>query len=293
MNKLTSSIDNRVNLDEIMDKLRKNPLFKDIDININNLNSCLIMQDEHLNCLNCQGLDKCPNTEAGYKYVYNEGEFVLLRCNKKRDYDNINRQNSLIKTLYMPKNVREAKLENFILNTKERVSAYKKIVNFITNFEQEQTKGLYIYGNYGSGKTYLLGALANELAKRNIGSLLIYFPDLIRELRDSLGENRFTEIINELKTIPVLIIDDLGSENMTSFVRDEVLGPVLNYRMSENRPIFISSNLTPQQLLVHLETSGSSLDKTKSIRIMQRIGQISEAISLGGTFVNNDENKAL
>ena len=293
MNKLTSSIDNRVNLDEIMDKLRKNPLFKDIDININNLNSCLIMQDEHLNCLNCQGLDKCPNTEAGYKYVYNEGEFVLLRCNKKRDYDNINRQNSLIKTLYMPKNVREAKLENFILNTKERVSAYKKIVNFITNFEQEQTKGLYIYGNYGSGKTYLLGALANELAKRNIGSLLIYFPDLIRELRDSLGENRFTEIINELKTIPVLIIDDLGSENMTSFVRDEVLGPVLNYRMAENRPIFISSNLTPQQLLVHLETSGSSLDKTKSIRIMQRIGQISEAISLGGTFVNNDENKAL
>lgn len=293
MNKLTSPIDNRVNLDEIMDKLRKNPLFKDIDININNLNSCLIMQDEHLNCLNCQGLDKCPNTEAGYKYVYNEGEFVLLRCNKKRDYDNINRQNSLIKTLYMPKNVREAKLENFILNTKERVSAYKKIVNFITNFEQEQTKGLYIYGNYGSGKTYLLGALANELAKRNIGSLLIYFPDLIRELRDSLGENRFTEIINELKTIPVLIIDDLGSENMTSFVRDEVLGPVLNYRMAENRPIFISSNLTPQQLLVHLETSGSSLDKTKSIRIMQRIGQISEAISLGGTFVNNDENKAL
>lgn len=293
MNKLTSPIDNRVNLDEIMDKLRKNPLFKDIDINISNLNSCLIMQDEHLNCLNCQGLDKCPNTEAGYKYVYNEGEFVLLRCNKKRDYDNINRQNSLIKTLYMPKNVREAKLENFILNTKERVSAYKKIVNFITNFEQEQTKGLYIYGNYGSGKTYLLGALANELAKRNIGSLLIYFPDLIRELRDSLGENRFTEIINELKTIPVLIIDDLGSENMTSFVRDEVLGPVLNYRMAENRPIFISSNLTPQQLLVHLETNGSSLDKTKSIRIMQRIGQISEAISLGGTFVNNDENKAL
>ena len=40
------------------------------------------------------------------------------------------------------------------------------------------------------------------------------------------------------------MLDDLGSENMSAWLRDEVLGPVLNYRVLECKPLFISSNIS-------------------------------------------------
>ena len=68
---------------------------------------------------------------------------------------------------------------------------------------------------------------------------------------------------------------------MTTIVRDEILGPVLNYRMAEEKPLFISSNLTPEQLLSHLSLNATALDKTKAMRIMSRISQISELVNMG------------
>lgn len=283
MKKVDINLDNKINIDKIINDLKKDPLFSNINIDISNLNSCLIMKEENDNCKNCQGLNKCLNNQAGFKLVYEENTdcFLLKKCRLKQELDAKIQESSLIKTLYMPKSVREASLEKFSLDTPERKEIYKKVVNFITNYDVSHKLGLYIYGNYGCGKTYILGALAKELATKNIDSLLIYFPDLIRELKDSLNDDRFSSLINELKDVDVLMLDDVGSENMTTFVRDEILGPVLNYRMAEEKPLFISSNLTPEQLLSHLSLNATALDKTKAMRIMSRISQISELVNMG------------
>ena len=97
----------------------------------------------------------------------------------------------------------------------------------------EFVQGLYIYGAFSTGKTYILGCIANELARNNIKSLIIYFPDLVVELKSAIGTPRFEELLNHLKSVDVLLLDDLGSENMTPWLRDEILGPVLNYRLME------------------------------------------------------------
>lgn len=281
MDKLRTEISSDFKLDKVINAVKKDPLFKDVEVTLLNLNSCLVMQEEYSNCKNCPGLANCPNSNKGYYTIFKDNDFVLTKCKKKKEYDTINSQNKLIKTLYMPKNIREASLDKFQINTEERTEVYKKVCNFLTNYETSHQKGLYLYGTYGCGKTYILGALANALAKRNITSLLIYFPDLIRELKDSLKDDRFSNIINELKEIDVLMLDDLGSENLTSFVRDEVLGPVLNFRMGEGKSIFISSNLTPTQLREHLKIVDSSEDLTKAMRIVSRIFETSEAINMG------------
>jgi len=119
----------------------------------------------------------------------------------------------------------------------------------------------------------LLGAIAKELSKRNIKSFLIYFPDLIVDLKNSFGDNqRYTKIMNMLKTIDVLMIDDLGAENLSSWVRDEVLGPVVNYRVMEGLPILISTNIPfGQPLLNHLSNARNESDNLKGMRIFQRI----------------------
>ncbi len=280
MNKIKVELNQEYNPDDIISKLKAEPLLKNIDVNLFNLNDCLLLVEENKNCRKCKSLDDCLNSTRGYCTKYIDDSFILSRCKYKIKEDELREQNNLIKTLFMPKTIREASLEDFKLNTEERRQAYQKAVNFITNYENEK-KGLFIYGNYGSGKTYLLAAIANELAARHVKTLLIYFPDLIRELKDSIRDDSFSSIINELKNIDVLMLDDLGSENMTSFVRDDILGPILNYRMAEKKPVFISSNLTPEQLIPYITITNTSIDQSKAIRILTRIQNVCEIITLG------------
>jgi primosomal protein DnaI len=79
-----------------------------------------------------------------------------------------------------------------------------------------------------------------------------------------------------LKSIDVLMIDDVGSEKMTDWLRDEIIGPIVNYRLMEGKPIFMSSNLTPLQYKEHLALS----DKLKGERIYNRLNSSVILVSL-------------
>jgi len=80
----------------------------------------------------------------------------------------------------------------------------------------------------------------------------------------------------------ILIIDDIGAENITEFIRDEVLGPIINYREAENLPTFFSSNLSIDDLAELLSNGRTTVDKTKALRIVERIHSLSAAHFLDG-----------
>ena len=82
---------------------------------------------------------------------------------------------------------------------------------------------------------------------------------------------RLEEIINRLKTIDVLMLDDLGSENLSSWLRDEILGPILNYRYEAHKPVCISSNLSIEELSEHFSKTSDSIDTVKGARLMKRL----------------------
>ena len=146
-------------------------------------------------------------------------------------------------------------------------------------------KGLYLFGSFSIGKTYTLACIQNELAKIGIESLLIYFPDLVLELKNSIKELRYHQLINKLKAVDVLMFDDFGSENVTPWLRDEVLGPILNYRALEKKPLFITSNITPENLKDHFMCENTDEDDLKASRITNRLN------SLVGTINMNDSKK--
>ena len=103
--------------------------------------------------------------------------------------------------------------------------------------ENKQQKGLYLYGSFGCGKSYLVAAMFNELAKENIKSAIIFWPEYLRDLKDSFNstyKNEFSDKFNLIKKAPLLLIDDIGAESVTSWSRDEILCPLLQYRMDEN-----------------------------------------------------------
>ena len=145
--------------------------------------------------------------------------------------------------------------------------------------KDKKGKGLYLSGSFGSGKTYLVAALFNELAKKNISSALVYYPELLRSLKSSFGSD-YEEKFDFIKTVPLLLLDDIGAENTTSWSRDEVLGPILQYRMEEELPTFFTSNLSLNELENALSITNNGIEKVKAKRIIERIKQLTVPLEL-------------
>ena len=90
---------------------------------------------------------------------------------------------------------------------------------------------------------------------------------LIRDLKDDFFE--FADKMDWYCKVEVLMLDDLGAEKVTDWVRDEVLGPLLQYRMSQGKTTFFTSNLTIEELEEHFSLTKSSEDRAR--RLIERI----------------------
>ena len=241
-------------------------------------------------CDKCPNLDGCINMMQGYyPKLALQGKTFQLKyevCPNKLATDERRKREKLIKSLYVPKDILSATIEDFIQtdDANMRVGILRKAMQFIMEYEPgKRQKGMYIYGKFGVGKTYLLGAIANELAERSISSLIVYVPDYLRELKGSIGDNTVNEKIEMVKTAPVLMLDDIGAESMTSWGRDEVFGPILQFRMLENLPTFFTSNFDLDGLENHLTFSQrGEKEEVKAARILERIKYLAEPIKLDG-----------
>ena len=259
---------------QFVEELQRDPLLEGYEINQSNANDFYILKEDKKNCASCNGLSQCKNMNEGYALFYEDSNFVLQPCRFKKEANRLLNENQKIKTLFISKSILSANLESFDITNPNRKKIYEHILKFLTQYQQNKfIKGLYLYGTFATGKTFILGCIANELARKGIESLIIYFPDLVVELKSSIGTSRLEELINYLKSVDVLFLDDLGSENMTPWLRDEILGPVLNYRLMEEKPIFISSNIDPttEDLRLHFSLTKAPSDQLKGARIQSRL----------------------
>ncbi len=263
-----------------LEELKK--LFK-VEAKEDAYNDLLVMYEQHLACKNCKGLDECPFIIPGLKKGFDGKYFYDEECKFKKLSKLKFSQNKKISTYYLPQNVLEASIENYELKDEKRIKIIDFLKKFIKDYKEiNNPKGLYIYGTFAIGKTYTLAMIANELAKENISSALVYFPDLVSNLKSSLGNQaEFENIIDNLKNVDVLLLDDLGSENMTSWVRDEIFGPLINYRLMEKKPVFISSNLNPKDdLKSHLAGDKTKASILKADRIIARLNDSIKTIAM-------------
>ena len=284
----------KIEIDTNVDKNLINDFINDIQkefpehvINNQNVIEFSLLLESNKKCVKCKGLDFCDNENKGFKLIYEDDAFKYSPCRYLNDFNKKNKNKSLIKTLYLPSKILEARIDNYDINSESRKKIFAKINEFITATRNgEYAKGLYLYGTFSIGKTYTLACIANELARNNIESLLIYFPDLVTDLKNAISDNnRYQSLINMLKSVSVLMLDDLGSENMTPWIRDEILGPIINYRVLENKPVFISSNIKPNELKNHLAIDKLSESNLKAERIISRLNALMVSINM------DDSNK--
>ena len=238
-------------------------------------------------CSNCKGLMFCPYDITGLKkeaYVEdNLIKFAYKKCTYKEKND---KEKAFLKNIYsykMPKEICKASFKNIYKDDANRLEAIKYLKAFYDHYEKgKMMKGLYLHGNFGCGKTYLVSAMFNELAKKNISSTIIYFPEFLRSLKASFGnvEDDYNERFDVVKSSPLLLLDDIGAEKLSDWARDEVLGVILQYRMEEHLPTFFTSNLSLKELEEHLQINKGAADKVKARRIIERVKFLTEEMKM-------------
>ncbi|MCF6408732.1 primosomal protein DnaI [Pseudalkalibacillus salsuginis] len=240
-------------------------------------------------CKGCVDLKSCRNMIKGYEpQLFIKGQIIdvtYTRCPSKVANEEMENLQSLIKSYFIPKDILTATFDQFDKKDQERYQATLKAAEFVKSVSGPEgpAQGLYAHGEFGVGKTFLMGAIANALAKKNIQTILVYTPDFFREMKSSIGDQTVDEKLNVIKKAPVLVLDDIGAETMSSWIRDEVLGSILQYRMMEKLPTCYTSNYDYEELEDHLAYSQKGgIEQLKAKRIMERIKHFTTPISLGG-----------
>lgn len=282
----------QIDLDEEYKKALKNADFKEMVSALKlkddvlkkyttNLLECTI---EYSNCKKCPNIMECKNKVRGYAYlptnIDDHIEFGYKSCKYLNKINEENKYSSNVTLMTDNSALKYAKMKDIYTEDKSRFKCIKWLNEFIKNYPNTK-KGLYLNGNFGCGKTYLIAAAFNELAKKNVKSAIIFWPNFINELKLSFnGNDKFNNLMSLAQTTPLLLIDDIGAENLTEWSRDEILCTILNTRMESSLPTFFTSNLNIKMLEEHLSTSKTGIDKLKSKRIIERINQLTENMEM-------------
>ncbi len=240
------------------------------------LKDCVEMRKK---CKNCSSIYECKQDVKGYLLTPEENGkriiFCDIACSKMVEH--LSKSN--VSYYDEPERLKEASFKTLYKDDKNRLPIIKYFKEFTEGYlKGEKMKGIYLTGSFGAGKTYLIASLFNELAKKNVESVIVYYPEFLRSLKASFSDN-YDARFNAVKKAPLLLLDDIGAESVTSWNRDEILSSILQYRMDMEMPTFFTSNLTLEELEEHLGES-SNASKVKARRIIERIKEEAKELTL-------------
>ncbi|MHA0856701.1 primosomal protein DnaI [Paenibacillus sp. CMAA1364] len=247
------------------------------------------------NCDHCPGLANCPNdfkghyTKIGVQTVNGEAEInerkaaCSLFITKQHD-DQIKKR---IKSFYVDERALNEGYKEVEIMGKDRLRApaVQQVFQYIRATKEDglSTRGLYLYGSFGTGKTFLMSYMLHELAIAGYTGVIVYMPDFVEDLKSLMMDNvKLKETTEMMKNCDLLIFDDIGAENLNPWARDHIMGSILNYRMNR-KPTFYTSNYNLDGLEKHLSfTNKDGEEGNKGQRLMDRISPFIDVVSLNG-----------
>ena len=166
----------------------------------------------------------------------------------------------------------------------EYIAIVKELVLWLKS--QKQEVGYYLYGDVGVGKTFLLACIANDYAKLGKKIAFVHMPTFATRIRSLLEDKTaFEKELYRLKNVDLLVLDDIGAENGSAWFRDEIILPILNYRMENRSATCFTSNLSQKQLEIHfkyMRMKTGSGEEINASRIAERVRALSKEMKLEG-----------
>ena len=194
------------------------------------------------NCSLCKG--------TGWKLVPRpdgaEGK-VAVAC----DCGMQDRAERVIERAHIPKRYEHCDFESYSTDvgaTPQQTDSLKKAKllsqGFVRDYPGAAEKGLLLMGPSGVGKTHLAVAALKDLIRRGHAGLFCDYRELLKEIQASYNpasESTEMGILEPIRTVEILVLDDLGASKPSDWVRD-IVGIVLNARYNERRTTIITTN---------------------------------------------------
>ena len=188
-----------------------------------------------------------------------------------------------INLLSLPQSYRKITFADIALDDVARVDTFEILVDFVANYPSPDQKGLYIYGDMGVGKSFMLAAMAHELSEtKKVATTIIHYPSFAIDVRNGIKDNSVKEQIDAVKEAEVLVLDDIGAEQFSSWIRDDVLQVILQHRMIEELPTFFTSNYSFADLEAKLSNGRQGDETWQAKRVMERIRFLAKEVHLRG-----------
>jgi len=180
--------------------------------------------------------------------------------NERREWELMRRDarvESLVEKSGLSKRLKSYTFSNFKpYVSPEAARAVERVEEYLGSWEEnkEEGKGLYLCGGVGTGKTHLAVAVLNEVVrKKRVPSLFVTVPELLDNLREAYNKpgRDLDEWMDAVQNADFLVLDDLGSERVTEWVRERIF-VIVNHRYREQLPTVFTSNVGPKDLAEQL-----------------------------------------
>lgn len=183
----------------------------------------------------------CPHCDdTGWKPVTTDGTRRVVRCECWRDSLGQRR----LASAGIPKRYEHCTIDNFLAYNESLERAAVEARRIVDGFPVV-TKGLFLEGQPGVGKTHLAVAVLREIVE-NAGVRAVFYDtrDLLRLIRSTYDPSTRTtelEILRPVMTAELLVLDDLGAEKTSEWV-EETMNLIVNTRYNEQRLTIFTSN---------------------------------------------------
>lgn len=129
--------------------------------------------------------------------------------------------------------------------------AYNVCKRYANREDYTDGNGLMIMGPNGVGKTHMAAAICNALVDRGIPCLYDTYVGHLAKLQAEFNGDGDRVWLDMMKSVKVLILDDVGKEKATDWTRS-VMFDVINYRYEADKPTIITTNYSEAQLRDYL-----------------------------------------
>lgn len=130
--------------------------------------------------------------------------------------------------------------------------------------------GLMLVGPYGCGKTHLAAAILHRCAEYGVAGMFVVVPELLARIRTSYrtGDGKAEAVIETAKNAQLLILDDLGAEKASEWVKEQ-LYMLVNYRYEHMLPTIVTTNC-----------SGAELEQELGRRTLSRLVEMTKPVNI-------------
>ncbi len=144
--------------------------------------------------------------------------------------------------------IQETHLRNLTFSVARETPHLQVAKSYVNNWTQAKAEnlGLLLWGDIGTGKSFLAACIANALIDQQVPVLMTNFSKILNQMGEIYAEDRYSYIAS-FSRFPLLIIDDLGIERNTGYALEQVYA-VIDERYKSGLPLIVTTNLTIFQM---------------------------------------------